>query len=207
MRFWFWLVSGVIITPFVVRGLPKNWSFWAIQCCSFLLIISLGTKNFWYVAPAIPMLAVVFSNSVCLLISRFKKNTEWLIIPVVLIIFSPYNKAYRYALNPHEKYYEQETNGISHYLKNEQNSKHLNSNTKILLDQKSGLEPHLFYVNKLKIERGFSIRRIRWNKIKQGDTILISHHRSYIELKKQFDVSVIDTSYKHTKLLSLDRVR
>lgn len=207
MRFWFWLVSAVIITPFVVRSLPKNWSFWAIQCCSFLLIISLGAKNFWYVAPVIPMLAIVFSNSVSLLISRFKKNTEWLVIPVVLIIFFPYNKAYRYALNPHEKYYEWETNGISHYLKNEQNLKHLSSNTKILLDQKSGLEPHLFYVNKLKIERGFSIPRIRWNKIKQGDTLLISHLSSYIELKKQFDVSVIDTSYKHTKLLSLDRVR
>lgn len=207
MQFWFWLISAVIITPFVVRGLPKSWTFWTIQCCSFLLVISLGTKNFWYVAPTIPMLAIVFSNSVHLLISHFKKNTEWLIIPVVLILFFPYKKAYQYALNPHEKYYELETNGISHYLKDELSLKHLSSNTKILLDQKSGLEPHLFYVNKLKIKSGFSVPRAQWNKIKQGDTLLISHLSSYIELKKFFDVSIIDSSYKHTKLLSIDSVR
>ncbi len=207
MQFWFWLVSAIIITPFVVRGLPKSWTFWTIQCCSFLLVISLGTKNFWYLAPTIPMLAIVFSNSVHLLISHFKKNTEWLIIPVVLVLFFPYKKAYRYALNPHEKYYELETNGISHYLKDELNLKHLSSNTKILLDQKSGLEPHLFYVNKLKIERGFSVPRAQWNKIKQGDTLLISHLSSYVELNKFFNISIIDSSYKHTKLLSIDGVR
>jgi 4-amino-4-deoxy-L-arabinose transferase-like glycosyltransferase len=207
MQFWFWLISAVIITPFVVRGLPKSWTFWTIQCCSFLLVISLGTKNFWYVAPTIPMLAIVFSNSVHLLISHFKKNTEWLIIPVMLILFFPYKKAYRYALNPHEKYYELETNGISHYLKDELNLKHLSSNTKILLDQKSGLEPHLFYVNKLKIERGFSVPRAQWNKIKQCDTLLVSHLSSYVELKKFFNMSIIDSSYNHTKLLSIDSVR
>ena len=135
------------------------------------------------------MLAIVFSNSVHLLVSHFRKNTEWLIIPVVLILFFPYKKAYRYALNPHEKYYELETNGISHYLKDELNLRHLSSNTKILLDRKSGVEPHLFYVNKLKIERGFSVPRAQWNKIKQGDTLLISHLSSYFELKKFFNMS------------------
>ena len=115
----------------------------------------------------------------------------------------PYHKAYQYALNPCEKHYEWETNGISHYLKDEQNIKNLSPNTKILLDRAHGLEPHLFYLKKLNIEHGLSISRINWQQLKSEDTLLVSHLNTYNELKNKYSVSVLDSSYKHTKLLTI----
>ena len=43
--------------------------------------------------------------------------------------------------------------------------------------------------------------RIRWEELKHGDTLLVSHLETYKELKSKYDVSVIDGDYKHTKLL------
>lgn len=203
MKYWVWLAPVIFITPFAIKELSKSWVFWCIQCFAFLLVISLGTKNFWYAAPVVPLLAILISISVYLLINRLKKNTEWVLILIILVLAFPYHKAYQYALNPCEKYYEWETNGISHYLKDEQNIKNLSSNTKILLDRTYGFEPHLFYLQKLNIEHGLSISRINWQQLKSEDTLLVSHLNTYNELKNKYSVSVLDSSYKHTKLLTI----
>jgi hypothetical protein len=147
------------------------------------------------------MLAVLFAISLFLLMNRLKVNDKWAALFVFLLLTVPYNRAYKNALNTCEKHYEWETNGISHYLKDEQNLKKINSNTKILLDRTHGLEPHLFYLKKLNIKHGFSMSRTRWEELKHGDTLLISHLETYKELKSKYDVSVIDGDYKHTKLL------
>jgi 4-amino-4-deoxy-L-arabinose transferase-like glycosyltransferase len=203
MRYWAWMVSVVVAVPFWGNWQFKGWVFWLIQSLSFLLIISLGTKNFWYVAPAIPMLAILFAISLYLLANRLKVNYKWASLLVFLLLAVPYNNAFLYAINTSEKHYEWETNGISHYLKDEQNIKNLSPNTKILLDRAHGLEPHLFYLKKLNIEHGLSISRINWQELNPGDTLLISHLSTYSELKDKYAISVLDSSYKHTKLLTI----
>ena len=203
MSYWVWMAFVVIAVPFAGNWSLKGWGFWVVQSCFFLLVISFGTKNFWYVAPAIPMLAVLFAISLFLLVNRLKVNDKWAALFVFLLLTVPYNRAYKNALNTCEKHYEWETNGISHYLKDEQNLKKINSNTKILLDRTHGLEPHLFYLKKLNIKHGFSMSRTRWEELKHGDTLLVSHLETYKELKSKYHVSVIDSGYKHTKLLTL----
>ena len=137
------------------------------QSFVFLFFLSLGTKNFWYVAPAIPLLSVLYSLSLYFVIGRFFKNAKTWFFIFVLILSYPFYKACSYAFNPTEKYYTWETNGISYYLRDKNNSKHLHQNTQILLDAIYGLEPHLFYLNKLKIERGFWIPRVHHTRVEK----------------------------------------
>lgn len=96
-----------------------------------------------------------------------------------------------------------ETNGISYYLKDERHTNYLNNNTQILLDTVYGFEPHLFYVKKLELEKGIVLPRVHHRRIKSGDTLLISHLSVYDYLQNRYCVKTLDSSYKHTKLVTV----
>lgn len=194
-----------ITVPFVFKKWPQLWLFWFIQPLVFLFFLSLGTKNFWYVAPAIPLLSVLYSLSLYFVVERFFKNTKTWFFVFVLILGYPFYKAYEYAFNPTEKYYTWETNGISYYLRDKNHSEHLHQNTQILLDTIYGLEPHLFYLNKLKIERGFWIPRVHHTRVEENDTLLVSHQSVYNYLNQSFKTETLDSCYKSTRLLVLKK--
>jgi 4-amino-4-deoxy-L-arabinose transferase-like glycosyltransferase len=203
MEYWVWSLLFVLFAPFVAKKIDKRWMFWSIQAVTFLLIISSGTKNFWYSAPAIPMLAGAIAISVYLLIGKNRTATFLLAISLTVMATLSYQKAYTYALQPEERYYEWETNGISHFLKNEDHLANLSSETKILLDETYGLEPHKFYIKAIQLERGIDIKRTELYAIKPYDTLLISHLSTFQKLKESYDVEVLDSSYSHTKLLTI----
>ena len=201
MEFWVWSFLLIILTPFFTKNIDRKWAFWVLPSVVFLLVISSGTKNFWYLAPAIPMLAGAVSISVYLLIKGGTKRTPWVIIPLSILATLSFQKAYEYTSSPQEKYFEWETNGISHYLKDEKHVTNLSSNTKILLDEEYGYEPHKFYLNKLNIEQGLDIKRTELYHLQPNDTLLISHQSTYKKLSKKYQLEVLDSSYIHTKLL------
>ena len=203
MEYWVWSLLLVLLAPFVAKKIDRRWAFWCIQAVTFLLIISSGTKNFWYSAPAIPMLAGAIALSVHLLVHKNRKCGFLIAIPLTILATLSYQKAYAYAMQPGERYYEWETNGISHFLKNENHLAQVSPGTKILLDDKYGLEPHKFYVKALKLERGIDIKRTELYHIKPYDTLLISHLSTFQKLKESYEIKVIDSSYSHTKLLTI----
>ena len=204
MRHWVWMFGVVLAAPFLSKRVSGQWCFWAVQPLIFILILSMGTKNFWYVAPAIPMLAIAFSLSLYhIIIGLFRRASLWYSVAPLLLIF-PFIDAHAYALNPAEKYYTWETNGISYYLKDERHTSHLNNNTQILLDTVYGLEPHLFYVKKLELERGVVLPRVHHDRIESGDTLLVSHRSVYDYLQGIYSVTTLDSSYKHTKLVVIE---
>jgi hypothetical protein len=203
MEYWVWSLILVILAPFIAKKIDRQWAFWSIQAVLFLLIISSGTKNFWYSAPAIPLLAGAVAISIHLLISKKRKYNFVLAVPLAVLATLSYQKAYKYSLQPTERYYEWETNGISHFLKNENHLANITSGTKILLDDQYGFEPHKFYVEALKIERGLDIKRTELYNIKPYDTLLISHLSTLQKLKESYGIEIIDSSYSHTKLLTL----
>jgi 4-amino-4-deoxy-L-arabinose transferase-like glycosyltransferase len=203
MEYWVWSLILVILAPFIAKKLDRQWAFWSIQAALFLLIISSGTKNFWYSAPAIPMLAGAIAISVHLLTNKNRKYNLTLGLPLLVMSVLSYQKAYKYAMQPAERYYEWETNGISHFLKNENHLANITSNTKVLLDDQYGFEPHKFYIEALKIERGLDIKRTELYNIKPYDTLLISHLSTLQKLKESYGIEVLDSSYSHTKLLTI----
>lgn len=203
MEYWMWSFVLILLAPIFTKKIDRKWMFWVVTSVAFLLIISSGTKNFWYLAPVVPMLAGAVALSVYLIIRKNVLHAVWLTLPVLILTFFSYTKAYDYAFYPEEKYFEWETNGISHFLKNEEHLAKISSNTKVLLDDNYGYEPHKFYLHRLNIEKGIGVERTEMYHLLANDTLLISHQRVLNQLKEKYTVNILDSSYSHTKLLTI----
>ena len=204
MRHWSWLLPLVLIIPFAVKKIDRRWTFWVVQALVFLLIISSGSKNFWYLAPAIPMLSGAIAVSAFLFLKKETKLTWLILVPLLVAGIASYKQAYRYAFHISERYYEWETNGISHLLRDKERAAQLPSSTTILLDDAYGLEPHMFYVKHLQMEREIPLKRTFMNQLQPNDTILISHQSVYENLQREYDVQVLDSMYLHVRLVRLN---
>jgi 4-amino-4-deoxy-L-arabinose transferase-like glycosyltransferase len=202
MYYWLWLTPAVVLAPFVSKQ-KTGWSFLLITVSTYLIVLSNGTKNFWYDAPSIPLLAALLAVSLFAVYKRFFYLPKVLGVLVLGLLVFPFNNAYLYAQNESEQHYEWETMGISHFLKDEDHLANITSNTKVLLDDVYGFEPHKFYLEALKIERGLDIKRTELYNIKPYDTLLISHLSTLQKLKESYGIEIIDSSYSHTKLLTL----
>lgn len=203
MSYWFWVVLPATVYVLIKKLNSQNHFFWFVQGFVLFFVLSVGSQNFWYIAPVIPLFAVSVALVLFDFVCFFKLKKGWMVLSLLLLLWVPYKRAYGYALNPSEKYYEWETYGISHYLKNPEHKSNLTSNTRILLDTAHGFEPHLFYLKKLELEKGFFVPRLWLNQVKTGDTLLISHLSTYNALKVKYRVEVLDSSYLHTKLIVL----
>jgi 4-amino-4-deoxy-L-arabinose transferase-like glycosyltransferase len=203
MEFWVWSFILIGLAPILTKRVDNNWAFWCIPAATFLFIISCGTKNFWYLAPVIPLLAGAVATSVFIILRNKPKLTFWIVIPLVGLATLSYHKAYQYSLHPSEKYYEWETNGISYFLKDEEHLKKITRNTEILLDTTYGYEPHLFYVKKMRLENNLPLERTILQHVSPGDTLLMSHQSCYDALQQKWKTSVLDSSFSHTKLVAV----
>ena len=200
---WVWALPVVLVAPLLLRKAPKEWVFWVINSLVFLLIISKGTKNDWYLAPAIPMMAGSIATSAFLFINFKPKYLIWLLIPLGYLGLKSYDRAYVYAMNPHELHDEWQTYGISHFVKDETKQNLLSSNVKIVLDSNNVYEPHAFYIKKLKLEKDIKIDRIWYSDIRSKDTILLTHQVVFDMLEDNYNVSVVDSNRYGAKLVSL----
>ena len=126
-----------------------------------------------------------------------------LLVPVLLMGFSRYTKAYGDALHPTEKWDEWERYGISHFLKDDRHLKNISSNTKILLRPHNAHEAYQFYLKRLEQKEGLKIDRSTFTSLQVGDTILSHHKMVYDSLQKDYRVEVLDSSYQYTKLTVL----
>jgi len=200
---WVWALVLIPIAPIVLRKAPKEWMLWVVNALVFLLVISKGTKNDWYLAPAIPMMAGAIAISSFLIINYKPKYLIWLLVPIGLLGNASFNRARIYSSNPHEIFSEWDTYGISHFVKNDSNQVYLTSNVKIILDEKKLYEPYAFYLKKLEIEQNIKIDRIGYADIKPTDTLLIHHQSVFEYLKKSYNISIVDSNRYGAELVSL----
>jgi hypothetical protein len=126
-----------------------------------------------------------------------------LLMPILLMGFSRYTKAYEDALHPTEKWDEWERYGISHFLKNDRHLKNISSNTKILLRPHNAHEAYQFYLKRLEQQEGLKINKTTFAELQIGDTILSHHKMVYDSLQQDYRVEVLDSSYQYTKLTVL----
>ena len=206
MSYWPWFLIAIVIAPILSKNIYKSWLLLAVTASTFLLIISKGTKNFWYDAPLIPLFAILISISLWTIFKRLKSPSWLTVLAIIIISTYPYSQAYSSSLNiPEPLHYEWETNGISYFLKDESHAKKLTSNTTILLDNKYGYEPHLFYVRKLELEKNIVLKRTELYTIQPNDTLLISHQSTFETLKNLYSVEVLDSLNSCTKLVVISR--
>ena len=204
MSIWPLLLPLVLSVPFLKRK-NEGWPYLLITSVSYLLILSKGTKNYWYDASVIPLLSALIAVSVHVVYSRLFKTKTYALVLALGLLCLPFAQAHNYALNPSEKYYEWETNGISHFLTDENHLQNLTANTQLLLDTTYGYEPHLFYVKKLRIERLLPLERTIIQHVKTSDTLLIGHESTLNALKIGYEITVLDSSYSHTKLVAVGK--
>ncbi|MBT8326513.1 MAG: glycosyltransferase family 39 protein [Bacteroidia bacterium] len=197
--YWLILLPLAIVPFFSKKHRSRGLVLTALILASFIAILSKGTSNFWYIAPAIPVLSAFIGIG----LHGFSKIIKIRPILSSIILFGalvyPYWTAHSYAQNTYEQSYNWETYGISYYLKNEDLSRGLSNNTAILLDSIYGFEPHLFYVKKLKHDRNITLDRKRMYHIGSGDTLLITHQSTFNWLQLNFRVKTLDSLNQYTK--------
>lgn len=204
MEYWVWSFVLILLVPIVTKKIDRKWMFWVVTSMAFLLTISSGTKNFWYLAPVVPMLAGAVALSVYLIVQKNILHALWLTLPVFILTFFSYTKAYDYAFYPDEKYFEWETHGISYYLKSKSHIVQLFPDTEILLDSVYGFEPHMFYLEKMNFEKGIKIKRTQYDSIALNSVLLVSHQSTFQKLEKTYAVTMIDSSQYGTRLLRIN---
>ena len=203
--YWMVLVPIALVPFFPNKQRNSGLVLAFLVSITFIVILSKGTSNFWYVAPVIPVLSVLIGIG----LYQFSKivSINPIIASIILVgaLVYPYKIAYSMAQNQAEESYNWETYGISYYLKNNDLSKNLSDNTSILLDSIYGFEPHLFYVQKLKAERNIQLDRKRMYHIKDGDTLLITHQSTFNWLQDNFSIQIIDSLNQYTKRVVVTR--
>jgi|AntRauTorckE5430_2_1112549.scaffolds.fasta_scaffold00736_6 4-amino-4-deoxy-L-arabinose transferase-like glycosyltransferase len=200
---WSFLVPFTLLIPVMKRKLTKKWFFWFVSGLTLLLFLSAGTKHYWYIAPLVPLFAGLIAISIYYLFEKSNMLGLILLVPVLLMGFSRYTKAYGDALHPTEKWDEWERYGISHFLKDDRHLKNISSNTKILLRPHNAHEAYQFYLKRLEQKEGLKIDRSTFTSLQVGDTILSHHKMVYDSLQKDYRVEVLDSSYQYTKLTVL----
>lgn len=205
-KYFFFLLPLALIVPFI-KKMNRLDGFWAALFVTlfFVAVISRGTNNFWYGAPAIPIMAVLAARISDVILNAIKTPTWITIVLVAAALFYPYKTAYTQALQTQEKAYDIETYGVSYYL--EERGHNLSSNHKILLDSIYGFEPHMFYNRRLELEKGVFLNRIWQDKVRVGDTLLISHISTYNYLNTEYKTETIDSLNDYTKLVFIYKKR
>ncbi len=204
-RFWVYLLPALIFPLVFKTTIRKTYLNLLLIGGFFMVIISLGTKNFWYDAPIFPILASLLSISLFVVFNQVTKNIVIQAIAVLGLAYYPYSKAHQWSVLPTERYYEWEANGISYFLKNDRLRNQITHNTQILLDLDYGLEPHIFYVRKLKKETGIDLERVRIYNIQSGDTLLITYKSTQDTLSTNYHLHTIDSLNENTKLIHIER--
>jgi 4-amino-4-deoxy-L-arabinose transferase-like glycosyltransferase len=206
-RFYPWilfLIPSFVLQFFTVPKVYKSFYGYISLCIFFFLaIISKGSKNFWYDAPAYPLMAIhiagVFYFTSLKLLSGFKLNLKWsqtiLMVLIPFIFYIPYRKVVSQNINQLEN-----TNGVSYYaipyvLREMQESK-LNLQTPLHIVYENYTGHILFYVKALEVEKGIKDISFKSKEnIIQGDRIIVS--QSHVEefLKENFETHKIHSAH------------
>ena len=187
------IIPAVLVAP---KPIKSELIDALILVVTFLVIISFGTINFWYSAPAIPLLAITISISTYVLYAKYGQISDSRqFIILILLIALPFYSAYSRVSSIGESDITTETNGISYFLRDSNNLKYLNNNVKILLDEEFALDPYLFYKKKIKLEHNINLERTNRSILKLEDIILLSH---------KSELAFITLNFKYTVLLNYD---
>lgn len=167
----FLIWPALLATLFKINAIVKKWLlFLLIQSAWFLLVISLGDKNYWYDVPLYPLLALILSCSIWLIIQQMPMGFRlgsWGLLLILFIVF-PYSRSMKYVLA--DRGPQTEVGNLCRFLKS--TGHELKHNITVV---PSAYETPLFLYQKQHELRGYKLRISSPDSLKQGEYVLLSN--------------------------------
>lgn len=177
-------------------------TYFSLTLVLFLIIISKGTYNFWYDAPAYPLMAFLIGQFIfyllhSMILKRISNNTIrqsiFLLLLYGLFIY-PFNRQKKKNMSRYEEESGHKAYSISYMIRDfQENNTDLPDTFQILYD---GHSAHLqFYVASLKTTHPHkSVFFKNKEDIKVGDKVAVSQQHYYDYLRQNFELTPL---HKH----------
>lgn len=167
-----WLFLPIIGSLFFdIPAHIKKWMwFLVVQSTWFLLVISLGDKNYWYDLPLYPLFALFLATGIWLGLTLISKNLKVGALAVCLLIFAifPYTRALRYVLA--DRGPQTEVGNLCRYLKAHSNAQYQN-----IAVLPSAYESPLLLYKKQYEQKGKQLRITVPDSLQVNDWVLVSN--------------------------------
>lgn len=182
LGWWFWLMIPAAILQI---------SLWRKDCNSlghflfaviffFLMVISYGTKNFWYDGLALPLFALLIAIGSERALQSISLQSYWLkrmaiIAGFLLILQYPYREAIDRVVHEKEHWWDREIYGVSYHLKNILEADKIEGHYKVLYSDLVGYIPWLFYQKAIEQKHPKTqILHVKRSEIEPGDVVICS---------------------------------
>lgn len=199
---WVLLPSGII---WMAQWKEKSRSLrnYLVWCAGFfMLIISAGTKNFWYDGPVFPVLASFITLSIEDVFQRirlFSGRMAYGLMALFLMVLIgfPYRKSIERVVNEDEHWWDRERYGVSYHLRDLLNRPEIPSEElKILHTDDIGYVPWLFYQKSIPLAHpGTTAILSTIDSIKVGDQVLCSQQEHKEALQEEFQCELKEEVY------------
>jgi 4-amino-4-deoxy-L-arabinose transferase-like glycosyltransferase len=195
LGFWFWLLLPAVIL---------NLSIWRKDCFSlqhyliytlllFLMVISYGTKNFWYDGPALPLFAILIalaterSLNLLPLWKSIWPRRMIIMLGLLLILEHPYRASIDRVIGEKEHWWDREIYGVSYQLRELLQQEKLANQYKVLYPDPVGYIPWLFYQKAIHQKHpDTTIEHVKREEIQTGDWVVCSQKEEINWLHEHF---------------------
>jgi 4-amino-4-deoxy-L-arabinose transferase-like glycosyltransferase len=193
---WFYICFPAILLQWFF--IPKNHraftAYVTITLLMFLIIISKGSKNVWYDAPAYPLMAIItgqfYYYFLIKILSLFKAGMVFkkvfISLTLLAVFFEPYRIIVKHNAVSHELPYAEPTYSIAYLLRDFQNNKiDLPLPLNVVYDN---YKAHLmFYVNAIKATKSeVDIKFANKEDLKPGTYIVVSQQNVHDYVNTHF---------------------
>ena len=192
-RFWPFIILFLVGSIIVI--LKRDFAhrrfllFLALQCLVFFLILSAGTKNFWYDVPIYPMASLF----IAIISVNLYQQLKYVLLKIasiglsLLILIPAYTKSINYTINldPNRDYPLQ---SLCYYLKD--NIQHLPKEVRLVTSEHS--TPLYFYREKAK-EFGCNMEIVNVDDLGVKDTVLVNSPTLKDKINLKFITRTIET--------------
>ncbi|MCC6722561.1 MAG: glycosyltransferase family 39 protein [Bacteroidia bacterium] len=188
---------SILLVSLIPVFLFKNFNyrrlilFLSINFTFFIIVISFGTKNFWYDLPIYPIMSLTLGILISQYYLLIKNNLLKLafVLLFMSIIFIKYTEAYKNTFIPEQKENEN-WRALCYYIK--ENDKNLPKKLKIV--QNGYFAPLQLYVRRAKIEnKNYSLTKTL--NLEKGDTFIVYDDSLKIKAIHLFNTKLLNEKY------------
>ena len=194
---WVYILPFFILTLFFVKEetFRKVFRYLLLICVTYLLIISLGTKNIWYDAPLYPLIAVIMAMGIYqwmrfILHFPVRIYFRWglLILIAASLIYYPVHSTKRLTFAVREKAWVYEEQGINYFLRDTLRKK---QNIGTLGVAYSGYHSHIrFYMNLLN-DTGSDLCFVKYKMLTPASMVIASEAKVKEYIEQNYDCTKV----------------
>ena len=182
LGWWFWLMipAGILQISLWRKDCNSLGHFLFAVLFFFIMVISYGTKNFWYDGPALPLFAVLIAISAERVLQYMQFKSSWpkrmiIIVGLLLILEHPYREAIQRVVHEKEHWWDREIYGVSYQLRSILKADETETHYKVLYPDPVGYIPWLFYQKAIEQKHPQTkVLHVKREDIEPGDLVICS---------------------------------